>query len=113
MANPQSAATFALLDDGARPVRHAGDVCEAVGIPFDDAAVAARRQALGGSLDPVEARVLGAVGDGVVAERIAEAAGLTLPDTLACLVRLEMRGLVRGDGGRFRRSMSAAMLGPG
>ncbi|MEX2276016.1 MAG: DNA-processing protein DprA [Actinomycetota bacterium] len=112
VVNPQSAATFALLDEGARPVRHARDVCEAADIPFDEAAIAARRAALRGGVDPIEARVLDAVGDGVLPEHVADGAGLTLPDTLACLLRLELRGLVRSDGGRFRRSLDASALEP-
>lgn len=111
VANPQSAATFALLDDGARPVRHARDVFEAAGISVDEATVEARRATLRGSIDPVEARVLDAVGDGVLAEHVASGAGLSLPETLACLLRLELRGLVRGDGGRFRRSVDEVVFG--
>jgi predicted Rossmann fold nucleotide-binding protein DprA/Smf involved in DNA uptake len=43
----------------------------------------------------------------MMAEEVAVAAGLTLPQALGALIGLEMRGLIAGQGGRYRASAQA------
>jgi hypothetical protein len=38
---------------------------------------------------------------------------MTVADAIAALIRLEIRGIVRGVGGRFERTMLAAAVGDG
>jgi len=38
---------------------------------------------------------------------VARSIGRSVPDTIAALVQLELRGLVTGTGGRYRRTFGA------
>jgi DNA processing protein len=49
----------------------------------------------------------------VLPDAVSRAAGLSIPDTVAALVRLEIRGLVQGNGGRYRRTFQLAAEAPG
>ncbi len=108
VTNPMAWAPVELIRTGATAVRDAADVCEALGVPLDERAIRARRRPQGAALDATEARVLDAVVDGVLPEQVANATGLSVPHALASLLRLEVRGLVSGDGGRYRRRAAAA-----
>ena len=44
---------------------------------------------------------------------VAAATGIPVADTLTVLIALEMRGLVRGVGGRFERTFKAVASQPG
>ena len=41
-------------------------------------------------------------------EAVGRAAGLSIPDVMAALVNLELRGLVRCVGGRYERTLAAS-----
>jgi DNA processing protein len=128
--SPASAGTNQLLVEGCCPVRHAGDVLDALGdvrpwppprqmalVGTDGgggsgsdgpAAAGSDGPAAGGSsrpsLDPESRRTLDAVDwtatpPGVIAERC----GLAVGPLSTTLHRLEARGLVREDGGRWMR----------
>jgi hypothetical protein len=45
-------------------------------------------------------------------DAVSRVAGLSIPDTVAALVRLEIRGLVQGNGGRYRRTVQLAAEAP-
>ncbi|MEX0989479.1 MAG: DNA-processing protein DprA [Actinomycetota bacterium] len=109
VTNPMAVAPIGLIRSGVQAIRHAGDVCDALGIPVDDIAIRERRRSLGAMLDGTEARVFDAVGDGVLPEQVARETGLTIAEALGCLLRLELRGLVSGDGGRYRRMVRTAI----
>jgi hypothetical protein len=51
--------------------------------------------------------VLAALERPMMAEEVSLSAGLGFPDALSTLMSLEIRGLVTGDGGRYRRAVEA------
>jgi predicted Rossmann fold nucleotide-binding protein DprA/Smf involved in DNA uptake len=44
----------------------------------------------------------------MMAEEVAGATGVTLPAALSALVALEVRGLIQGEGGRYRATADGA-----
>ncbi len=89
------AGCLALIRDGATLARGAADVLEALGM-----AGGASSRAAGAPASPAERALLGALeGAGVVDfERLVAAAGLTAPEALGALGRLELDGAVERHG---------------
>ena len=103
VTNPLSAAPHRLIREGAGLIRGPGDLLDELGID------GALEGALDGpSLPDDERRALAAVRGAVVPDRVAGRLGVPVPDALALLLRLEMRGLVRSVGGRFERTFVPA-----
>ncbi len=96
-----SEAPNALIRDGARLIRSAGDLLDDLGIERTERAVTPE------GLPAVESAVFEALQRPMMAEEVAVAAGLTLPQALGALIGLEMRGLIAGQGGRYRASAQA------
>jgi DNA processing protein len=97
VASPLSAAPHRLVRDGATLIRGPEDLLADLGLAsveltLDDI-----------DLPSSERVALEAVRGSEVPDRVAARLGVAVPEALALLLRLEMRGLVRSVGGRFER----------
>jgi DNA processing protein len=90
-----------LIRDGARLIRGAADLLEDLGV---DPARRASAPAPDG-LPTDQHAVLGALIEPMLPDAVARVTGLSIPDTIAALVRLELVGLVNGSGGRYRSAL--------
>ena len=97
-----SQAPNALIRDGARLIRSADDLLDDLGIEPGARAVTPE------GLPSQESAVLAALVRPMMAEEVAAAAGLGLPEALTALVGLEIRGLITGEGGRYRSTAEGA-----
>ena len=98
VVNPLSEAPNRLIRDGATLIRGPTDVLHALGVePAEQTSVAEL------DLPDAERRALAAVRGSVVPDRVAARLRVPVPEALALLLRLELRGLVRSVGGRFER----------
>jgi DNA processing protein len=102
VTSPLSAAPNELIRDGARLVRGSDDLLDDLGIE------AVRTFVSPEGLPPAQRAAFEALDHPMLPEALANAVGLSVPDVLAALVQLEVRGLVAGDGGRYRRTVEAA-----
>jgi hypothetical protein len=59
-------------------------------------------------LSPVERRVYQILTGPKLPGAVAREAGLSQGESLAVLIGLELRGLIRGSGGRFQRTVAVA-----
>jgi DNA processing protein len=111
VTNDLSQAPNSLIRDGARLIRSADDLLDDLGIEPGERAVTPE------GLPPREAMVLDALEQPMMADQVAAAADLGLSEAIAALADLELRGLVSGEGGRFRsaagRAASASVPEPG
>jgi len=92
----------ALIRDGARLIRSATDLLDDLGIEAADRAVTPE------GLPPSESAVLAVLEHPMMAEEVGAAAGLTVPETITALMELELRGLITGEGGRYRPAAALA-----
>jgi DNA processing protein len=96
-----SEAPNALIRDGARLIRGVEDLLHDLGVepgsamPGPDGLPGAERAALEALDQPS------------LPDVVARSIGRSVPDTIAALVQLELRGLVTGTGGRYRRTFGA------
>jgi DNA processing protein len=94
--------TNELLATGARVCRNARDVLIALGVPLPKRT--ARRAPARAPLDPDEQTVLDAVaGEALGVDAIASRAGLSLPRTMAAVIRLVLAGQLAEDAHGIRR----------
>jgi DNA processing protein len=101
-----SAAPHELIRDGAGLVRDAEDVLEAVGFGGRGATADGVPPVVAG-LTEGERRALEALtGSPQLVDQVAAGAGLDAAAALRTLTALELRGLVRVDGGRYRRTIA-------
>jgi len=91
-----SEAPNALIRDGARLIRSADDLLDDLGIDR------AKRVVTPEGLPPMESAVLTALERPMMADEVAAAVGSPLPEAIAALMGLELRGLITGEGGRYR-----------
>lgn len=121
VTSPLSAVPHDLIADGAALIRTADDVLAVLGVKRPTApASPTSASAPAESVSAEERRVLEAIAGGPsTADAAARAAGLDPRRTLAVLVALELRGLIRAVGGRYERTFrgagpsSDAAAGPG
>jgi DNA processing protein len=92
-----------LIRDGARVIRGAEDLLLDIG--RIDARSAG--EAIAASLPVAQQAVLGRLTGPTLAEQVAKDLGWAVPDVVATLVDLELRGLVRSVGGRFEPRVAA------
>jgi DNA processing protein len=104
VTSPLAEVPLALIREGATMIRGADDLLDDLGITWSPLAPAVE-------LPPQERLVLEALTAPVPADMLARDAGLTLSDTLTALLGLELRGLVRGAGGRFERTLRPSRAG--
>jgi DNA processing protein len=107
VTGPLSAAPHELIRDGATLVTSVGQVLAALGTPegsWRSGWTMVPAQALAG-LSEEERGVLDQLsGAPATVEVVAAGCGLDAPRTLRALAGLELRGLVRSEGGRYRRA---------
>jgi DNA processing protein len=108
VTSPLSEAPHELIRDGARLIRGPADLLEDLGFE----AMQVEAVSLDG-LPAAEGEVLEALREPMLPDAVSRAAGLSIPDTVGALVRLEIRGLVQGNGGRYRRTVELATEAPG
>jgi DNA processing protein len=103
VTSPLSGVPLALIREGATMIRGADDLLEDLG--FD-----ARPPSVGGPMElpPDERRVYEALVGPSLPDAVARAANVSIPETVAALTRLELRGLVRNVGGRYERRVAPA-----
>lgn len=98
--NPLAVVPLRLIREGATMIRGPEDLLEDLGIPAEAAPAP--------ELTPVELAALRSLAGPTLPEHVARELGMGLADALGVLVGLELRGLVRGVGGRFEATLAAA-----
>jgi DNA processing protein len=109
ITSPLSETPHQIIREGATLIRGADDLLADLGYaraPADNAAVPA-------GLSDVELRVWRALATASLPDGVARAVGLAIPDAVTILIRLELRGLIRGVGGRYERCFTASAEGSG
>jgi DNA processing protein len=100
VTSPLAEVPLQLIRDGAAMVRGSADLLEDLGLEVVAADVAARLE-----LTEPEHRILDRLVQPTLPDGLAAATGATVPEVVATLVRLELRGLVRNVGGRFEPTL--------
>jgi DNA processing protein len=108
VTSPLAETPLALIREGATMIRGASDLLEDLDL---DPQVAARAVPIG--LPEEEQRVFDALTDRRLPDAIARDAGIPVADAVNALIRLELRGLVRGLGGRYERTFGLGSSGEG
>lgn len=103
VTSPLSEVPLALIRDGATMIRGAEDLLEDLGFDERPPSVVGPTE-----LSPEERRVYEALRAPSIPDAVARAAGVSIPDAVAALTRLELRGLVRNVGGRYERRLAPA-----
>lgn len=98
--NPLAHAPLALIREGAALIRSPEDLLDDLGLAASGAPPA--------ELEPLERRALRALAGPTLPERVARELGLGVAEALSVLMGLELRGLVRGVGGRFEATLAGA-----
>ena len=104
VTSPLAEVPLALIREGATMIRGADDLLDDLGITWSPHAPPVE-------LPRQERLVLEALTSPVPADSLARDAGLSLSETLTALLGLELRGLVRGAGGRFERTLRPSEAG--
>ena len=107
VTSPLAETPLGLIRDGATMIRGTADLLEDLGL---EGRVSERGVSRGLSAD--ERRVLAMLATSMLPTAVARATGLPVADTLTVLIGLELRGLIRGVGGRFQRTFAAARTQP-
>jgi DNA processing protein len=102
--SPLAEVPLALIREGAGMIRGADDLLVDLGRLDPHAGSAAPPL----NLSTAEQSVLSSLAGPTLAETVARSLGWELPDTIAALVGLELRGLVRSVGGRFERRLTSS-----
>jgi DNA processing protein len=103
VTSPLSEVPLSLIREGATMIRGADDL-------LDDLQVTVQRD--GEHPDPPielpddERRVWASLTEPSLPDVVARNALLSIPDAVAALIRLELRGLIRSTGGRYERTLS-------
>jgi DNA processing protein len=100
VTNPLAAVPLQLIRDGATMIRNAGDLLEDLGLELAADEVADRVE-----LADDERRALAELTGPTLPDRVAAALGVTIPQAVSLLMRLELRGLVRSVGGRYESTL--------
>ncbi|MGH2740218.1 MAG: DNA-processing protein DprA [Actinomycetota bacterium] len=104
VTSPLSAVPNALIREGATLARGSDDVLSALGMRAIPPVLAGHNDSSEGDLSDDDRRVFERVlGEPVTAEAVARDLGVSVGPVLASLASLELRGLVRGVGGRYER----------
>lgn len=101
VTSPLSEVPLALIRDGAVMIRGADDLLADLGLDVAPATLAGPSE-----LPPDELRVFEGLRSPCLPDAVARAASVSIPEAVAALTRLELRGLVRNVGGRYERRLS-------
>ena len=112
VTSPLSEVPLALIRDGATMIRGADDLLYDLGVvvsaPATDRATP-RPPPI--ELPEHEGRVWAALVEPSLPDVVARGARLSIPEAVAALIRLELRGLVRSSGGRYERTLEGSATG--
>jgi DNA processing protein len=97
-----SEAPNALIRDGAHLIRGVDDLLDDLGIEHASAPLTPD------GLPDAERAALEALEEPMLPDAVARAIGRPVPEAISVLLHLELRGLVLGSGGRYRRAFGAA-----
>ena len=111
VTNPLAEVPLALIRDGATMIRGADDLLVDLGIVTDTVVEELAEPPI--ELPDDERRAWRALVEPSLPDIVARSARLSIPDAVAALIRLELRGLVRSGGGRYERTLSGAQHGGG
>lgn len=103
VTNPTSHVPLQLIRDGAALIRNAEDLLDDLGLELDRAAVTERDD-----LTDADLRALESLAGPTLPERVASSLGVGIPEAVALLMGLELRGFVRSVGGRYESTLKAA-----
>lgn len=102
ITSPLSETPHEIIREGATLIRGADDLLADLGYGqarADDAVPPA-------DLFDTELRVWQALATASLPDGVARTAGIAIPEAVTLLIRLELRGLVRGVGGRYERTLA-------
>jgi DNA processing protein len=102
VASALSQVPLQLVREGATLIRDADDLLGDLGIELVQAEIAERVD-----LDEAERRVLEAIVEPTLPDRLASALGVGIHEIVGVLMRLELRGFVRNVGGRYETTLTA------
>ncbi len=100
IVNPLASVPNELIRDGATLIRGVDDLLGDLELGDGSA-----RQVAPLDLTVAERAAFDEITDAVLPERVATALGVSVPDVVALLMRLELKGLVRCVGGRYERQL--------
>ncbi|MGZ8652086.1 MAG: DNA-processing protein DprA [Actinomycetota bacterium] len=103
VTSPLAEVPLGLIRDGATMIRGADDLLDDLGITVP---AEAERTDPPIELPDDERRVWTSLAEPSLPDAVARSARLCVPDAVAALIRLELRGLVRSTGGRYERTLS-------
>jgi DNA processing protein len=103
VTNPLAETPLQLIRDGATMIRGADDLLHDLGLELVAGAVADRVE-----LSEAERIVLAHLGTPILPDRLASLVGESVPQVVAVLMRLELRGFVRNVGGRYETTLTGA-----
>jgi len=109
VTSPLSEVPLELIRDGATLIRGADDLLADLGIDgvretVEDPPI---------ELPPDEVRVWATLATASLPDAVARGARLSIPEAVAALVRLELRGLIRSSGGRYERTLAGSRFAHG
>ena len=105
VTSPLAETPLGLIRDGATMIRGTTDLLEDLGLDRDGSG----ERGVPRGLSADERKVLASLATSMLPSAVAGATGMPVADTLTVLIALELRGLVRGVGGRFERTFKAAI----
>jgi DNA processing protein len=105
VTSPLAAVPLQLIRDGATMIRGPGDLLGDLKLETDAEGVADRIE-----LPEDERRVLAQLVGPTLPDIVAAGIGRGIPETVAVLMRLELRGLVRGVGGRYEPTLKGSAV---
>ncbi|MGZ8579519.1 MAG: DNA-processing protein DprA [Actinomycetota bacterium] len=100
VTSPLAETPLELIRDGAVMIRGADDLLHDLGL--NERSVPPRAGPIG--LPPEEQRVYDALDVAMLPDAVARRTGLGIADAVGLLIQLELRGIVRGIGGRYERT---------
>ncbi len=103
VTSPLAEVPLALIRDGATMIRGADDLLDDLGVSLPAEGTTAEPPI---ELPEEERRVWSSLVEPSLPDVVARSALLSIPDAVAALIRLELRGLVRSTGGRYERTLS-------
>jgi DNA processing protein len=112
VTSPLAEVPLALIRDGATMIRGADDLLHDLGVGTSASAGDRLRPPLPPTeLPEQEEKVWAALVEPSLPDVVARSARLSIPDAVAALIRLELRGLVRSSGGRYERTLEGSRIG--